>query len=243
MAFTEPIVGLFTLHIGINFGKIRLALQLKCSILKPSLNSGMLYLFFDAFPYVFAKAYDFDVEQVGLTFTGLLAGVLVGCCILIVFGLTTARRERMPCSKKTCDDQAPPERRLYLAMTGSFLLPPALFLFGWSAQARAHWIFPVIAEAFFGCGNLLMFVSATLYSMDVYGSKFGASALAVNCMVRNFLGAAFPLFGVRLFEALGVGWAASLLGFISLSLVPVPWIFYMYGPRLRAKSKYVSGGS
>ena len=34
------------------------------------------------------------------------------------------------------------------------------------------------------------------------------------------------------------GWAYSTFGFISAALIPVPWILYKFGARLRAASKY-----
>ena len=34
------------------------------------------------------------------------------------------------------------------------------------------------------------------------------------------------------------GWAYSTFGFISGALIPVPWILYKFGARLRAASKY-----
>jgi hypothetical protein len=40
------------------------------------------------------------------------------------------------------------------------------------------------------------------------------------------------------YEKLGIGWASSLLGFIAVALMPVPWLFFKYGKQLRAKSKY-----
>lgn len=41
-----------------------------------------------------------------------------------------------------------------------------------------------------------------------------------------------------MYERLGIDWASSLLGFIALALMPVPWVFFKYGPKLRAKSQY-----
>jgi hypothetical protein len=40
------------------------------------------------------------------------------------------------------------------------------------------------------------------------------------------------------FTKLGTGWAASLLGFIAVALLPVPWVFFKAGKKLRALSKY-----
>jgi len=36
-----------------------------------------------------------------------------------------------------------------------------------------------------------------------------------------------------MYDALGLGWGNSLLGFISLALIPLPILFYIFGERLR----------
>jgi hypothetical protein len=46
------------------------------------------------------------------------------------------------------------------------------------------------------------------------------------------------MFATQMFHGLGINWAASLLGFVALALVPVPIIFTIYGARLRARSKF-----
>jgi hypothetical protein len=43
-----------------------------------------------------------------------------------------------------------------------------------------------------------------------------------------------------MFVGLGVGWASSLLGFVSVLLVPVPWVLYRYGAKIRARSRYIA---
>lgn len=37
-------------------------------------------------------------------------------------------------------------------------------------------------------------------------------------------------------------WALGTLGFISLVMIPLPFLLYKFGPSLRAKSKYSQGG-
>lgn len=37
---------------------------------------------------------------------------------------------------------------------------------------------------------------------------------------------------------MGIEWAATLLGCIAAALVPIPILFYIFGARLRAKSKF-----
>lgn len=40
------------------------------------------------------------------------------------------------------------------------------------------------------------------------------------------------------YSGLGIGWASSLLGFIAVALLPVPWVFFKFGKAIRAKSRY-----
>ena len=218
MAFVEPVVSLFTVYIAVNF--------------------GTLYAFFAAFPYVFSKVYGFGIRSTGLTFLGLGVGCLVACCIIIAFSKLVFRPQVQKSIAAGKGGKVQPEARLYPAMIGSICLPISLFWFAWSAQAGVHWIAPVVAEGVFGCGNMLIFMSATLYLMDFYGPLYGASAMGSNNLARYILGASFPLFALQMYERLGIGWATSLLGFISLALTPIPWAFYIWGPKLRAMSKY-----
>lgn len=74
--------------------------------------------------------------------------------------------------------------------------------------------------------------------LDVYGQMGGASAMAANGLLRYTMGASFPLFTVQMYEKLGVKWATLLLAFVCLLMVPIPWIFYKFGPGIRKKSPY-----
>jgi hypothetical protein len=69
---------------------------------------------------------------------------------------------------------------------------------------------------------------------------FSASALAGIGLIRNIAGAAFPLFGRPLFQTLGYQWGASLLAFLSIALIPIPFVLARYGPTIRKKSPWAS---
>jgi MFS family permease len=233
MLFTEPIPGLFSLYVAFQF--------------------AVQYTFFAAFPFIFEESYGFDLGQIGLTFLGLGVGVIPGFIILIVFTMkfykpwvielkTThikkvraahAAGEEVP----TSTGVPPPEWRLILAIPASILMPIALFLFGWTV-GNTHWIVPVIAEGIYDMGQLLIFMSATLYVTDCYGPLYGASAMAANTLLRYSMGAAFPLFAVQTYTKLGVHWATSLLAFISCVLALIPWCFWIWGPVLRQKTRF-----
>ncbi|KAI4210577.1 MAG: hypothetical protein LQ351_006555 [Letrouitia transgressa] len=72
----------------------------------------------------------------------------------------------------------------------------------------------------------------------VIGQALGAaSTVAANIILRSSVAAGFPLFSRQMFENLGVQWACTLLGGLAATMVPIPLVFRVYGPRLRSKSK------
>lgn len=56
--------------------------------------------------------------------------------------------------------------------------------------------------------------------------------------MRSIFGGVFPLFATFMFEGMGIQWASTLLGCVALVLVPMPVIFYKYGKKIRARSKF-----
>lgn len=90
-------------------------------------------------------------------------------------------------------------------------------------------------------GSVTVYVPAGMYMMDTYGALYGASANGANSLLRYSLAAAFPLFTLRMFEGLGIGWACSLLGFCTVAMAPIPWAFGRWGPGLRDASSYQRG--
>lgn len=75
------------------------------------------------------------------------------------------------------------------------------------------------------------------YLVDAF-TVHAASAIAANTVLRSVFGAVLPLSGLTMFDALGLGWGNSLLGFISLAFIPVPIFFRLYGERIRTSKKF-----
>ena len=73
-----------------------------------------------------------------------------------------------------------------------------------------------------------------MYLVDAF-AMYAASALAANTVVRSIAGAVLPLCGLRMYDALGLGWGNSLLGFVALAMVPLPFIIQRWGEHLRTK--------
>jgi MFS transporter, DHA1 family, multidrug resistance protein len=65
-----------------------------------------------------------------------------------------------------------------------------------------------------------------------------ASAVATNSLLQSLAGAGFPLFAVQTFDNFGIQWAGTLLGCLAAVMIPVLFIFYKWGPKIRARSKF-----
>ncbi|MCJ1312874.1 hypothetical protein MMC25_006550 [Agyrium rufum] len=210
LTFTEPIVFALNLYIALIY--------------------GLLYIWFESFPIVFVELYGFSLGLEGLSFVGILLGSLV--TIPPFFWYLHKYTE----PKIDQNGNIKPEHRLPAACVGAFCIPICLFWFGWSARPSIHWIMPIIGSAWFSVGALLLFNSVLNYLGDAY-PEYAASVLAGNDLIRSSFGAGFPLFASAMYKKLGVGWASSLLGFLSILFIPIPFILVKYGERLRHASK------
>lgn len=56
--------------------------------------------------------------------------------------------------------------------------------------------------------------------------------------MRSIFGGVFPLFATYMYEGMGIQWANTMLGAIAAVLIPMPIIFYLFGKRIRGKSKF-----
>ncbi|KAK4463814.1 major facilitator superfamily domain-containing protein [Cladorrhinum samala] len=199
---------------------------------------GLLYLFFGAFPLIFKTNHGFNLWQVGLTFTGLLVSMIVACAMTPVWNrvrhwLREKRRQ------KTGELKDEPEDQLPQVIFGAPLITGGLFWFGFTSTPDIHWIVPIIGSAVFGLGMSFAFTGVFTFLVAAY-PRYAASALASNALVRCSFAAAFPLFGFQMYEKLGFQWATGLLAFITLALLPSPYIFFRYGKRIRARSKFAT---
>ena len=216
MMVAEPIIGLSSLYVACEF--------------------ATLFSFFAAVPFVFELVYGFTREQAGLVFVAIIAGAFLGLVTVMLTDVFIYRKTMVP---RFHPAPPPPEHRLYAAMIGSIGLPIGLFWFGWSGYHHDFWVSPVLAIVPFAWGNICIFISLLQYIGDTYTGAVVASAASANSLARYSLAGAFPLFTVQMFTKLGINWAGSLLGFISVALLPVPWLFYKFGPIIRKHSKYI----
>ncbi|KAI1349158.1 cycloheximide resistance protein [Xylaria sp. FL0043] len=204
-----------------------------------ALTYGYLYIQFTTMTEVFQGQYGFSTQLVGLSFLGLGIGSLIG--VLIYSGTSDKyiRRKAAEADKLAEETGAEkqgmkPEYRLPLLPLGAICIPAGLFIYGWPAQYKVHWIVPIIGTGFTGIGNILVFFSIQTYLVDAF-TIYAASALASNTIIRSIAGGVLPLAGLRLYERLGYGWGNSLLAFIAIVFLPVSFVLLRYGEGLRTK--------
>lgn len=225
-----------------------------------SLVYGILYLSFFAIPYSFETDRHWSPTISSLPFLGIMTGVSIASPAVFVYS------DRYYQPRLIARGQVLPEDRLPPMMVGSVILPAGLFWFAWTSSSSIHWAAQVIPTTFIGAGIMLIFTCGIAFIVDIVSrlSPFqviaehhqtklacpklilkskqyltgSASALAANTFVRSISAAAFPLFAPIMYRNLGTAWATSVLAFICVSLIPAPLIFYIYGARLRAKSRF-----
>lgn len=194
---------------------------------------GLLYLFLTAVPLIFAGEYGFAQGISELPYLAMLIGVFIGGGISVLMEKRFIRAMQKNGGKLVAEERLPP------MMVGAVCYTIGLFWLGWTgAYAKhVHWIVPTIGAVPVGMGLILLFLPSINYIIDCY-LFFAASALAGNTFLRSAFGAAFPLFARQMFVNMKIQWATTLLGCLSLVLVPVPFLFYKYGKSIRSKSKY-----
>ena len=79
-------------------------------------------------------------------------------------------------------------------------------------------------------------MALTTYLSDGYGT-LTASALASAAIMRSILGSLLPLLAQPMYTALGVSWASSSLGFVTLAMSVVPFLLLKFGGGLRRRSR------
>lgn len=187
-----------------------------------------LYILFTTFTAVFTNQYGWHGGITGLSFLGLGIGSLIGQFIYIHYGNRTV-------SKHIERGDFKPEQRLHIMCIGGFFLPIGLLIYGWSANFQTHYIVPLVGTGIIGFGLLMTFMPANTYLIDVF-TTHAASAMAANTVLRSLMAALVPLSSQKMYAALGLGWGNSLLAFVSLALVPIPFLFIKYGEKIRSRS-------
>lgn len=213
MLFTEPIIFLITIYNAFIY--------------------GILYLLLSAYPIIFAEGYKMKGGVAELPYLGVALGMVFGGCYCY------AMEGRYIKAMNANGGKPVPEARLYPMFAGAILFPVGIFWLTWTGNYhnKVHWMAPTASGVFTGFGLITIFNSSINYIIDSY-LIFAASAMAANAFLRAAFACAFPLFSVAMFHNMGTNWAGLLLACVGFVLIPVPFLFFRFGKKIRGKSKY-----
>ncbi|KAL4752524.1 hypothetical protein BDW72DRAFT_63825 [Aspergillus terricola var. indicus] len=192
---------------------------------------GILYLSLASFPVVFQELRGWNQVIGALPFLAYLVGILFGA------GINLANQKFYISRFKANNNRPVPEARLPPMMLGSIVFAAGLFIFGWTSQVNIYWFPSMVGGACMGLGFFTIFQAALNYLIDTF-QTVAASAVAANTFLRSVFAGCFPLFATAMFRNLGVPWASSVLGFMAIALIPIPYLFYVFGSKIRARGKW-----
>jgi DHA1 family multidrug resistance protein-like MFS transporter len=192
---------------------------------------GVFYTFFEVFPLVFPPFYGFNLGQTGLAFLACFIGVSIALLAYFAYlhwymipdNIRNGLREQ--------------EHRLVPAIFGSFLLPVGLFIFAWTSDSNIHWAVPLVGVGFFVIGHFFVMQSLFIYIPFSY-PQYAASLFAGNSIWRSATAGASVVFARPLFVNLGVHKGVTLLAGLSVVGIFGTIALYVFGKRLRARSKF-----
>jgi DHA1 family multidrug resistance protein-like MFS transporter len=213
MLFTEPLVILITLYLGLNF--------------------ALVFQWFVSVPAALNAAYGFDVKQAGLAFISALCGV--------VLALVSSSFIEALLSKPAKHGMDSLEKRLAPAMVGSFLVAGSLFWVAFTATPSFHYLVPIFGTAVYVWGNAMVLISFISYLFDAYPPAGTLSALTTAACFRIACAGIVPIFILDMLKSLDGSWTFSTFGIISAVMGTFPFVLYWFGPSWRMKSKYGAG--
>ncbi|BGO94746.1 hypothetical protein NBRC10512_007307 [Rhodotorula toruloides] len=192
-----------------------------------SFTWGVLYLFLVSIPYVYSKVYHFNTGEAGVVYVVQFIGSALG----MAYDQWCSRYYRRNVEKRG------PEARLYSAFGGGIFVPLGAFIFCFTSYPQCHWIGSAIGIVILYIGMYLTYLTAFSYLADAY-ALYASSALSAMSFVRNCVGAVFPLFTQSMYDRLGIQGATGLTAGLGTLLSVTPFILFIYGARLRARSPF-----
>ncbi|KAJ5111332.1 hypothetical protein N7532_001867 [Penicillium argentinense] len=208
----------------------------------------VLFTFFDGYTCIFTDTYGISQGLTNIVWVAMYVGIMLAALLVpLVYRWTKKDFTQAAMAAKGADPMldphaldgvhTQPEIRLWFAMFGAPAIPISLFWMGWTDFASISIWSPIIASGLFGFGTICVFISSYMYVIDSY-DIYAASALGFMTVSRYCAAGGMTIVGIPFYQNMGVHWTLTILGCISAIMVPVPYVFYRYGPIIRRWSRY-----
>ena len=193
---------------------------------------GILYIVLATFADLWTKQYHQSVEISGLHYLACALGELAGTQIAAPIMDRYYRRIRA----RHPDGELTPEHRIPLSFPGTLVAAIGFVIYGWTSQYRVHWIAVDIGIFIALVGMQFSGLPLQAYTMDAYAAHT-SSALAATQFLRSLTAFLFPLFAPSMYNAMGYGWANTLVGFLCLVFGATPLVLWFWGAGLRKRAQ------
>ncbi|KAM0352506.1 hypothetical protein ACHAPU_002174 [Fusarium lateritium] len=192
-----------------------------------------------AMPTLFADIYGFNEIENGLMFLPLAAGSVAAAFIVGAFTNRNFKRHcdklGIPYDRSKQQDLSgfPIERaRLEIAFPLLILAAVVLIAWGWAVHAKTHVAVPCVLSAFLGAGVVGFNNVVSSLLIDLHPGKAG-TASAANNLTRCLVGAGASAAIIPMIDAMGTGWAFTLLGGLYILGCPVLIVLMIWGIKWR----------
>ncbi|KAJ5884916.1 hypothetical protein N7495_009426 [Penicillium taxi] len=208
----------------------------------------VLFTFFDGYTFIFRDTYGMSQGLTNIIWVAMFVGIVLATLVIIPNYYITKKKFTQAAMEAKGADPATdshaldgvhtaPEIRLLFAMIGAPFIPISLFWMGWTDYASISVWSPIVASMCFGFGTICIFISSYMYVIDSY-EIYAASALGFMTVSRYCAAGIMAIVGIPFYQNVGVHYTLTILGCISAVMVPVPYVFYKYGPVIRRWSRY-----
>lgn len=201
----------------------------------------IMFTFLSGYKYIFGrKGHIHETSEgiTGLCFAGIAVGLLLSSATVPLVGLKLRRDQHK--ARHQGHDGLLPESRLWYGLVSAPAVPIALFWMAWTDTRSISIWSPLAASVLLGYGLLGVFTSSCEYIIQAYGT-FSGPALSFNTFTRYIVAGIMVEVAPSMWRNPGVQLTLTTLGCVSAVLVPVPYIFFWYGSRIRARSRYATG--
>jgi MFS family permease len=192
-----------------------------------------------AMPSLFEDLYGFNEVQNGLMFLPIAAGSIIAAFIV---GTFTNRNYKRHCDKlgipyersKQQDLSSFPIERARLEIGFPLLLLAAVMViaWGWAVDAKTNVAVPCVISGLMGVGIVGFNNTVNSLLIDIHPSKAG-TASAANNLTRCLVGAGASAAIIPMIDAMGVGWAFTLVGGLYILGCPILIVLMIWGKKWR----------
>ncbi|POS87784.1 hypothetical protein EPUL_001691, partial [Erysiphe pulchra] len=199
----------------------------------------VVFGFLSGMNVLFGKTYRFSRGFIGTSFSAIAVGVILNTMLSHYFANQHRIRTEKWKIENSRDSRLPPEYRLLSAFPVAFSFPISLFWLGWTNYNSVSPWSGLGAVALFGFSWAGIYVSVYHYIFDTYSIYAGSALASITC-ARYLFGGGIQIISEDMWGTLGAQWTCTLLGCLATILVPVPFILYIMGERIRKVSKFAS---